>query len=108
MEQIEEKERERAEKEQVFKEEAYEEIKLSDDKQAQVDARKKELEAMLANMQEMESEFDDFDTNFDDELGKLLKPDLSGFNAIPKSTPSAMNLSNKLESIREQDESTDK
>ena len=56
----------------------------------------------------MESEFDDFDTNFDDELGKLLKPDLSGFNAIPKSTPSAMNLSNKLESIREQDESTDK
>ena len=50
MEQIEEKERERAEKEQVFKEEAYEEIKLSDDKQAQVDARKKELEAMLANM----------------------------------------------------------
>ena len=50
MEQIEEKERERAEKEQVYKEEAYEEIKLSDDKQAQVDARKKELEAMLANM----------------------------------------------------------
>ena len=56
----------------------------------------------------MESEFDDFDTDFDDELGKLLKPDLSGFNAIPKSTSSAMKLSNKLESIRELDESTDK
>ena len=46
MEQIEAKERERAEKEQVYKEESYEEIKLSDDKQAQVDTRKKELEAM--------------------------------------------------------------
>ena len=32
MEQIEEKERQRAEKEQEFKEDAYEEIKLSDDK----------------------------------------------------------------------------
>ena len=57
---------------------------------------------MLANMQEMESEFDDFDTNFDDELGRLLKPDLSGFNAVPKSTTtSTMNLNRKLESIKE-------
>jgi len=50
MEQIEIKERLLAQKEQEFKAEAYEEIKLSDDNQAQVDKRKKELEAMLAGM----------------------------------------------------------
>ena len=66
MEQIEIKERLLAQKEQEFKAEVYEEIKLSDDKQAQVDKRKKELEAMLAGMQQLESEFDDLDQDFDD------------------------------------------
>ena len=51
---IEEKERLLAEKEKEFKAEAYEEIKLSDDKQAQVDTRKLELEAMLRSMQDLE------------------------------------------------------
>ena len=50
MDELKEKERLLAEKEEEFKEEAYEEIKLSEDKQAQVDTRKRELEAMLANM----------------------------------------------------------
>ena len=80
MEQIEEKERERQAKEEKFNEDAYEEIELSDDKQAQVDVRKKELEAMLASMAEMESEFDDIDADFDDQLGLLLQPDLAGFD----------------------------
>ena len=57
--------------------EAYEEIKLSDDKQAQIDNRKKELEAMLANMQMLESEVDELDAEFDDQLSALLKPDLA-------------------------------
>lgn len=50
MEQIEQKEQLLRQKEEEFREEAYEEIKLSEDKQAQVDSRKKELEAILANM----------------------------------------------------------
>ena len=43
MDEIEQKEKLLKEKEEEFKEEAYEEIKLSEDKQAQVDSRKKEL-----------------------------------------------------------------
>ena len=66
MEEIEQKELLLAQKEQEFKQEAYEEIKLSDDNQAQVDTRKKELEAMLANMQHLESQFDELDADFDD------------------------------------------
>lgn len=77
MEQIEIKERLLAQKEQEFKAEAYEEIKLSDDNQAQVDKRKKELEAMLAGMQQLESEFDDLDQDFDDQLGSLLGPEIT-------------------------------
>ena len=49
MEEIEAKELLRVQKENEYKEESKE-IKLSDDKQAQVDNRKKELEAMIANM----------------------------------------------------------
>ena len=64
--------------------EAYEEIKLSDDKQAQVDTRKLELEAMLANMMKMDSEFDELDAELDDELSMLLKPDLTGFKSASK------------------------
>ena len=101
MEQIEAKERERAEKEQVFKEESYEEIKLSDDKQAQVDTRKKELEAMLANMHLMESEFDDdLGADFEDPLDSLLKPDLSGFNVSDLVTSKS---NKKLRPIAEED-----
>ena len=66
MEEIEAKELLLAKKENEFKEGAFEEIKLSDDNQAQVDKRKKELEAMMANMQLMESEFDDIEDDFDD------------------------------------------
>lgn len=71
MEEIEAKELLRVQKENEYKEESKE-IKLSDDKQAQVDNRKKELEAMIANMQKMESEFDDIQDDFDDELSLLL------------------------------------
>lgn len=63
--------------------EAYEEIKLSDDKQAQVDSRKKELEAILANMMKMDSEFDELDAELDHDLSLLLKPDLTGFKLKP-------------------------
>ena len=39
---------------------------------------------MLANIQQMESEFDDdFDTELVDPLDSLLKPDLSGFDKMP-------------------------
>jgi len=34
---------------------------------------------MIANMQQLEDEFDELDDGLDDELGSLLKPDLSGF-----------------------------
>ena len=50
LEELEAKEKLLAQKELEFKEEAYEEIKLSDDKQAKVNNRKAELEAILANM----------------------------------------------------------
>lgn len=53
----------------------HSEVKLSDDRQAKVNDRKKELEAILAGMQKLESEFDDLDDDFDDELGLLLKPE---------------------------------
>ena len=66
MAQIEQKEKERAERQEEFKREGDgEEITLSDANQAQVEARKKELDAMLANMQLMESEFDELDEEFD-------------------------------------------
>ena len=54
-----------------------EEVRLSKEKQAKVDNRTKELEAMLASMQEMEKEFDELDAGFDAQLANVLSPDLS-------------------------------
>ena len=64
------------EKEDQFREEAYEEIRLSEEKQALVDARNQQLRAILASMQELEAEVDDLDADFDTQLNALLKPDL--------------------------------
>ena len=66
MKDIEEKERQLEQMESEFKTNAREEIRLeevrlSEEKQAKVDNRKQELEAMLASMQEMEKEFDEID-----------------------------------------------
>ena len=66
MKDIEEKERQLEQMESEFKTNAREEIRLeevrlSEEKQAKVDNRKQELEAMLASMQEMEKEFDELD-----------------------------------------------
>lgn len=67
MAQIELKEKELEEREEGFKREAaLEGIRLSDFNQAQVETRKKELEVMLANMQQLESEFDEIDQEFDE------------------------------------------
>ena len=64
---IEQKEKERAERAEEFKRDAaIEEIALSEANKAQVEARKRELDDMLANMQKLESEFDDLDDEFDD------------------------------------------
>ena len=66
MEQIEAKEQERNKKNEEFMQEAaFEEIKLSSDKQAQVDDKNAKLQAILANMQALESEFDELDAEFD-------------------------------------------
>ena len=64
------------EKEDQFREEAYEEIRLSEEKQALVDARNQQLRTILASMQELEAEVDDLDADFDTQLNALLKPDL--------------------------------
>ena len=82
MKEIEEKERKLEQMESEFKTEALEEIRLeeirlSEEKQGQVDTRKKELEAMLASMQEMEKEFDELDAGFDAQLANMLPPDLA-------------------------------
>ena len=66
MKDIEDKERQLEQMESEFKTNAREEIRLeevrlSEEKQAKVDNRKQELEAMLASMQEMEKEFDELD-----------------------------------------------
>ena len=82
MDEIEQKEKLLREKEEEFKEEAYEEIKLSEVNQAQVDNRKIELEAMLANMQKLEAEFDELDADFDDQLSLLLAPNIEGLNTL--------------------------
>lgn len=67
MAQIELKEKELEEREEGFKREAaLEGIRLSDFNQAQVETRKKELEVMLENMQQLESEFDEIDQEFDE------------------------------------------
>ena len=66
--------------------EGYEEIKLSEDKQAKVDARQAELQAMLANMQMIDAEFDELDNEMDEQLSLLLKPDLAGLeDQVPAS-----------------------
>ena len=67
---IEEKERQLEQMESEFKANAreelrLEEVRLSQEKQAKVDNRKQELQAMLASMQEMEKEFDELDAGFD-------------------------------------------
>ncbi len=61
MEKIEEKERLLEQKEELSIQNSYKDIKLSDEKQAKVDKKKKELEEMLANMLKLESEFDEID-----------------------------------------------
>ena len=82
MDEIEQKEKLLRQKEEEFKEEAYEEIKLSEINQAQVDSKKVELEAMLANMQKLEAEFDELDADFDDQLGLLLTPSIEGLDSL--------------------------
>ena len=76
MEQIEEKERLRDQKNEEFMQEsAIEKIKLSSDKQAQVDDKNAKLQAILANMQALESEFDELDAEFDTQIENMLKPE---------------------------------
>jgi len=81
MDEIEQKERELALKESEFRREALEEIKLSDDKQAQVETRKAELQAMLAKMQQLDSEFDELGREFDDQISAILSPNIADFEA---------------------------
>ena len=80
MAQIEAKEKELAEKEKEAMHEAYEHIELTEENQAAAEARKKELQKMLASMQEFDSEFDELDKELDDKLSSLLRPDLEGFD----------------------------
>ena len=82
MKDIEEKEKLLEQMETDFKSEALEEIRLeeirlSEENTAKVDTRKKELEAMLAQMQKMESEFDELDAGFDTQISNMLSPDLA-------------------------------
>ena len=82
MKEIEEKEKQLEQMETEFVTNAREEIRLeemrlSKEKQAKVDNRKQELEAMLASMQEMEKEFDELDAGFDAQLANILSPDLA-------------------------------
>ena len=81
MKEIEEKERQLELMESEFKTNALEEIRLEEmrldqEKQAKVDNRKQELEAMLASMQAMEKEFDELDAGFDEQLSSMLSPEL--------------------------------
>ena len=81
MKEIEEKERQLELMESEFKNDALEEIRLEEmrldqEKQAKVDNRKQELEAMLASMQAMEKEFDELDAGFDEQLSNMLSPEL--------------------------------
>ena len=81
MKEIEEKERQLELMESEFKNDALEEMRLEEmrldqEKQAKVDNRKQELEAMLASMQAMEKEFDELDAGFDEQLSNMLSPEL--------------------------------
>ena len=81
MKEIEEKERYLELMESEFKKDALEEMRLEEmrldqEKQAKVDNRKQELEAMLASMQAMEKEFDELDAGFDEQLSNMLSPEL--------------------------------
>ena len=80
---IEFKEKERAERQEEFKRDAaIEEIALSEVNRAQVEARKKELDAMLADMQQDESDFDELDEEFDDQLDQLLGPEIDAIDSV--------------------------
>ena len=74
MQELEEKERLLLQKEEEFKEEAYEEIRLSEERQAQADAKNRHLQDMLAKMERMEREFDALDADLDSQLHDMLKP----------------------------------
>lgn len=80
---IEFKEKERAERQEEFKRDAaIEEIALSEVNRAQVEARKKELDAMLADMQQDESDFDELDEEFDGQLDQLLGPEIDAIDSV--------------------------
>ena len=75
MKEIEVKEKLLKEKEDQFKAEAYEELKLTDDRQAQVDDKKAQLQKVLESMQQLDRDMDELDSDYDKQIGDLLKPD---------------------------------